>query len=300
MLVLLITGSGTVFAGAETEALKQRINVLENNNTKVKISAKLEITHNNKRESSTVIETAKLGVAVNFPKNLMTNIVFLSEGDTKSSSGKMSKIQVDTATIAGSLGNIEVMVGKFEGALTQFDTGDVDTLTQGLQLTTKINNIMLSMWTGNSSNNGFSIGYENENYKVGLESVRDAIANDDDDATTDDVTRDSADKSNQKGMAIHGQYSLNNTTVRIEGLKIKNAIDGNRDSKLTHIELEHIVGDWTFTVDQEKGDTNKMNDTKTNTFGISYAVAESISVSLENEKEKNYKHTNTLTFLYNF
>jgi hypothetical protein len=71
-------------------------------------------------------------------------------------------------------------------------------------LSKQIKNVTLTAWSGNNGNSGFGLGYEGDNFAVGVETIRDALA--------DENTLEFKNK----GVAIHGQVSFKNFTVIVE------------------------------------------------------------------------------------
>jgi hypothetical protein len=57
---------------------------------------------------------------------------------------------------------------------TGSDIGDTD--VKALVLSKQIKNVTLTAWSGNNGYSGFGLGYEGDNFAVGVETIRDALA----------------------------------------------------------------------------------------------------------------------------
>ncbi|CAC9504003.1 hypothetical protein BPUTSESOX_1916 [uncultured Gammaproteobacteria bacterium] len=289
-------------AGTEVDALKDRITALEDNKSKIEINGTIEASYQNDRtEGETLVDTLELNITANLTENLNANLVLKSEAD---GNGDLPTNRlVDEATLNGNIRGVGFTVGKFGAPFGVYETvlvsdpvgkgiGDTGGV-KGVVLSTEINGVTLSAWSGNSKNNGLSIGYEGDNFALGIDTIRDAAA---------DTSGGATDTINNKGIAIHGQATFDNTTVIIEQIKVDADTTAQEDGKLTQVELNHVMGDWTFAVSQNKGTTTNgtKDDTKTNAYGVSYAIAEGASLTVESNKEKDAKRTTSVKLAYEF
>ena len=134
---------------------------------------------------------------------------------------------------------------------------------------------------------------KSHNFALGIDSIRDAAA---------DTSGGAIDTINNKGIAIHGQATLGNTTVIVEQIKVDGDTIAQEDGKLTQVELNHVMGDWTFAVSQNKGTTTNgtKNDIKTNAYGFYYTIAEGASLTVESNKAKDAKRITSVKLAYEF
>lgn len=288
-------------ASAEADVFKDHITKLENNAVKVVISGVVEVGYDESRTVKKIqVDTVELGIIANLTKNFSANLFLLSEaGDN----GNLPTNQlVDKATLNGSIKGIDFSVGRLTVPFGVYETAMISDIAgldigeigaDALVLSTKINGVILTVWSGNSKNSGFGISYEGENYAVGIDTIRDAAT---------DASGNNTDTINNKGVAIHGQVSFGGTTIIVEQVKVDGDTTVDEKGKLTQVELNHTIGDWTFAVSQNKGTTTggTKNNTKTNAYAVTYNITEGVNLTAESSKLKGAKSSILAKLSYEF
>lgn len=302
MALGILIATTSAVAGTEVDALKDRVTALEESKAKIEFSGVIEASYqDNRAEGETFVDTVELSVTANLAENLNANLV-LKSGVDANGDLPTDKL-VDEVTLNGDVRGIGFTVGKFGAPFGAYETalvsdpagkdiGDTGGI-KGVVLSAEINGVTLSAWSGNSKNNGLSIGYEGDNFALGIDSIHDAAA---------DTSGGAIDTINNKGIAIHGQATLGNTTVIVEQIKVDGDTIAQEDGKLTQVELNHVMGDWTFAVSQNKGTTTNgtKNDIKTNAYGFYYTIAEGASLTVESNKAKDAKRITSVKLAYEF
>jgi len=201
----LLVAATSVMAGTEIDTLKDRITALENNTPTIEFSGVIEVGYEEDRATwGGEVETVELGITANLSNNLSANLVLLSEVEE----GKLPTDDlIDEATLNGNISNIDFSVGKFTALFGVYETAMISDSAgldigktggvKALVLSTQMMGITVTAWGGNHSNNGFGVGYEGDNFVVGVDIIRDALGADVE--TT---------KVKNKGVAIHGQISF--------------------------------------------------------------------------------------------
>ena len=289
-------------AGTEVDVLKDRVTALEESKAKIEFSGVIEASYQNDRAAGeTLVDKVELSITANLTENLNANLVLKSEADAN---GDLPTNRlVDEITLNGDVKGIGFTAGKFGAPFGVYETalvsdpaskgiGDTGGI-KGFMFSKEINGVTLSAWSGNSKNNGLSIGYEGDNFALGIDTIRDAAA---------DTSGGATDTINNKGIAIHGQATFGNTTVIVEQIKVDADTTAQEDGELTQVELNHVMGDWTFAVSQNKGTITNgtKDDAKTNAYGVSYDIAEGASLTVESNKAKNVKRTTSVKLAYEF
>ncbi|WP_428087040.1 hypothetical protein [Candidatus Thioglobus sp.] len=290
MLSVLMT---SMFVNATAEAESQ-------DKPKIEISGLIELGYEKNRTIGRVkVETIELGVTANLTENLSANLVLLSELDD---AGKLpTNDLIDEAVLTGNIkavgftiGKLTLPFGAYETAMNSdpagLDIGETGG-AKALLLSTEISGITLLAWRTNRSDNGFSIGYNGDNFAVGVDTIDDALGVD---AQTTAIKN--------KGVAIHGQASFANTTVIIEQIRVEADTAIQKKGQLTQVELNYTMDDWIFAVSQNKGTTTNgtKNDTNTNTYGISYSINEEANITVESKKMKAEKSVISAKLAYQF
>lgn len=294
--VLLMGTSAATFADVEGEEVKPKIEF----SGLVEVGYAENALDNNKKMLS--VDKVEFGITANINQDFNANIVFLSEPKEENIDLELGNPVVDEATLNGKISDIDFTVGKltapfgmYETALISDPAGNDIGETEGVKalvISTKINGVTLSAWTGNSKNNGLSVNYQGENFSVGVDTIRDAAS---DNKTTDII--------NNKGVAIHGQASFGNTTVIVEQIKVNGDTATDEKGKLTQLELNYAIGDdWVLAVSSNKGTSTggTKNDTKTIIYGATYAMVKGVSLALESSKAKDESSKISAQLAYEF
>lgn len=293
---LLMGASAATFADVESEEIKPKIEF----SGLVEVDYAENALDNNKKVLS--VDKVEFGITANINQDFNANIVFLSEPKEANIDLELGNPVVDEATLNGKISDIDFTLGKltvpfgmYETALISDPAGKDIGETGGVKalvISTEINGVTLSAWTGNSKNNGFSVNYQGENFSVGVDTIRDTAT---DSKTTDII--------NNKGVAINGQASFGNTTIIVEQIKVDGDTATDENGKLTQLELNHTIGDdWVLAVSSNKGTSTggAKNDTKTIAYGVTYAMAEGVSLALESSKAKDESSKISAQLAYEF
>ncbi len=298
MMLGAFIATTSAVAGTQVDALKDRITALENVKSKIEFSGLIEVGfEENRAQGEALVETVELGITANLTQDLSANLVLLSEADEN---GDLTDVSIDEATLNGNINGVDFTVGKLTAPFGAYETAMIsdpagldigETGVRALVFSTEINGLTLSAWAGNSKigggkskdNNGLSIGYEGDFLVVGVDTIRDAVPDED---TLDDI--------NNKGVAIHGQVSFNNITVIAEQVTVKHNDDAVADFKEQQLELQYATDSWTLATRMDRGDT------KSSAYGMSYAIAEGASVTVENHKPDGEKATFSVKLAYEF
>ncbi|MDC9715078.1 MAG: hypothetical protein PSN36_04580 [Gammaproteobacteria bacterium] len=276
----LIVSTTTVFAGTEMDTLKDRITELENNATKVEISGAISVNYakGNQTDKEIYVDEVEIGVATSIADGFNANIVFLAEVDD--ANNELQNPAIDEVTIGGSINGVEFSIGKqsapfgaYETMMISNATEDMgDTGTKSLILSTEIGGVTLSAWSGSSKNRGFSVGYEGENFAVGVDTIRDAGGD----------AQQQSDMVNDKGTAIHGQFSINNVTLIAEKVTVKTPGAGRAHT--TSVEAQYTISD--FTVALRKDSTDDATNADATLFAVGYEFTEGLGLTIENLNPK--------------
>jgi hypothetical protein len=269
--------STTVFSGTEIDALKDRITKLENNATKVEISGEVSVNFTKGNQD----DEAEIGIATSIAAGFNSNIVF---------SGT-DQLTADEITIGGNVKGIDFIIGKqtapfgvYETAMISDPTGsDIgDTDVKALVLSKQIKNVTLTAWSGNNGNSGFGLGYKGDNFAVGVETIRDALAD------------DKTPEFKNKGVSIHGQVSFKNFTVIVEQVTTSGDTAAEIKHKERQLEAQYATGNWVFAIRIDGGDT------KSNAAAVSYTIAEGVSLVVEGNKPKDGDSATLAKLTYEF
>ncbi|KAA0445839.1 MAG: hypothetical protein FXV80_01635 [Candidatus Thioglobus sp.] len=289
---LLIAVNGATFANVKGEEPKP----------KFEFSGAIEVGYaeneldNNKKAFS--VDTVELGITANINQDFNANVVILSEPKENDADLELADPVIDEATLNGKIGVVDFTVGKFTAPFGVYETalisdpagldigetGDV----KALLVSTEIGGLSLSAWSGNSSNNGVSIAYAGDGFGVGVDTIRDALGN------------ETADKINNKGLAIYAQAELGDFTFIAEQIRVDgDAVNG----KLTQLEVNYAVtDDFVLALSSNKGTATDgtENDTKTITYGASYEITSGVTFALESSKAKDESSKIAAQLAYEF
>lgn len=293
MILSSLIVSTTAFSGTEIDALKDRITALESNKSMVEFSGLIEVGYaknddsNGKKELG--VSTIELSVSANINEQFNANIVFLAEADENGDLAD-NPVTIDETTLRGNIQGVDFSVGKltapfgtYETALVSdpagLDIGETGGI-KALVLSTQINNMTLSAWSapGSDSNHGFSIGYEGDNFAVGVDTIKDVL--------------EAGNADGKKATALHTKVEFGDISIIAEQVKVK--VDGADNKKETQLELNYAMDDWTLAVRRDGGDA------KSNAYGFSYDIAQGVSFSAEHKKPKIGDHSTELLLTYEF
>ncbi|SMN16642.1 hypothetical protein CRYPD_1148 [uncultured Candidatus Thioglobus sp.] len=277
----LIVGTTTVFAGTEMDALKDRITELENSATKVEISGAISVNYakGNQTDKEIYVDGVEIGIATSIADGFNANIVFLAEVDDDADNELKNPV-IDEITIGGSINSVDFSIGKQSAPFGAYESmmisnateGMGDTGTKSLILSTEVGGITLSAWSGSSKNRGFSIGYEGGHFAVGVDTIRDAGGD----------AQKQSDIVNNKGTAIHGQFSINNVTLIAEKVAVKTP-SANK-AHVTSVEAQYTMSD--FTVALRKDSTDDATNADATLFAVGYEFTEGLGLTIENFNPK--------------
>ncbi|KAA0454923.1 MAG: porin [Candidatus Thioglobus sp.] len=299
-LSALIIGaiSNSAFANGKTEEPKP----------KFEFSGAIEVGYAendlNDNKKTLSVDEIELSITANINQDFNANVVILSEPKEGNVDLDLGNPVIDEATLNGKIGVVDFTVGKFTAPFGVYETalisapagediGETSDI-KALLVSSEVGAFSLSAWAANSSNSGLSVNYAGDGFGIGVDAIRDALGN------------ETADKINNKGLAIYAQAELGDFTFIAEQIQV----DGNNaipaatvDGKLTQLEVNYAVTDgFVLALSSSRGTTTngKKNDTKTITYGASYEITSGVTFALESSKAKDESSKIAAQLVYEF
>ncbi|SMM99077.1 hypothetical protein SPONL_352 [uncultured Candidatus Thioglobus sp.] len=288
-------------AATDMDNIRDRLTMLENASVEkgLTIGGEIGVTYENTGKKEIYVDTAELSFIYTVDEHFQAEVIL--EAEDTSDDDRLDNATIGDVILTGQFDKFGVSIGRYDAAFVAAETAFIsDTLgddayttgVKALSVNTEFNGVSAIAWIEPNStgdNNGLSVSYEADNFTVGVDTIKHAGLDRDEQSSTAAVVAIG------RGTSIYGQTSFGDATLIAERTKVKN---GNT---VTQFEAQYALDDLTLMARADNSNAAD-NAGDATLIGATYDLAEGVSLAIENNNPKatGEKSVTTAQLVYTF